>query len=114
MSTATSGATIFYTTDGSTPTHTGATATGATQTYNGQSIDIGNCGHTYFKAIAYESGYGDSVVSSQDYNHGSCGGFGPMSAQSSTVTVFSVWDGDWAILEEYDGNGNRIEGYVQG
>ncbi len=30
------------------------------------------------------------------------------------MTIFSVWDGDWAILEEYDANGNRVEGYVQG
>ena len=30
------------------------------------------------------------------------------------VVTFSVWDGDWAILEEYDGNGNRVQGYVQG
>src|SRR5881409_920501 len=33
---------------------------------------------------------------------------------SSTVTIFSVWDGDWAILEEYDATGARVQGYVQG
>ena len=30
------------------------------------------------------------------------------------TTVFSVWDGDWALLEEYDSSGNLFEGYVQG
>jgi hypothetical protein len=109
-------ATIFYTTDGSTPTHSGGTATGTTQTYSSQ-IDIGNCGDHPFKAIAYKAGWLDSDVSSQDYDHGTCGGggFGPMTAQSSTQSiVFSVWDGAWALLEEYDANGNRIEAYLQG
>jgi hypothetical protein len=32
----------------------------------------------------------------------------------SLQTIFSVWDGDWAILEEYDSSGTRVETYVQG
>ena len=36
------------------------------------------------------------------------------SSQSSTVTVFSVWDGDWAILEEYDSSGAVVQKYLQG
>ena len=30
------------------------------------------------------------------------------------TTVFSVWDGDWALVEEYDGSGNLFESYIQG
>ena len=33
---------------------------------------------------------------------------------SSTTTIFSVWDGDWAILEEYDATGALVQGYLQG
>src|SRR5207245_11070581 len=40
----------------------------------------------------------------------------PMIASSSatTVNIFSVWDGDWASLEEYDSTGARVQGYVEG
>ena len=31
-----------------------------------------------------------------------------------TTTIFSVWDGDWTLLEECDNTGARIEGYVEG
>jgi hypothetical protein len=45
------------------------------------------------------------------------GGNGPMTA-SATVTIFSVWDGDWAILEEYTtgyaSDKGLVEQYVQG
>ena len=34
--------------------------------------------------------------------------------QTSTTTIFSVWDGDWAILEEYTTGNVRVESYVQG
>ena len=36
------------------------------------------------------------------------------SEAQATVTIFSVWDGDWAVLEEYDQNHNLIQGYAQG
>lgn len=36
------------------------------------------------------------------------------SQPQGTVTIFSVWDGDWAVLEEYDQNHNLVQGYVQG
>jgi RHS repeat-associated protein len=108
-----SDATIFYTTDGSSPTHSGGTATGSTLTYTGP-IDIGTCGDHLFKGIEYHAGYLDSDVNSQDFNHGSCGGgFGPMSASSTTI-IFSVWDGDWAILEEYTSGNVLVEKYLQG
>jgi RHS repeat-associated protein len=32
----------------------------------------------------------------------------------SSVKTFSVWDGDWALLEEYSSTGARVQGYVQG
>jgi RHS repeat-associated protein len=78
MSTTTSGATIFYTTDGSAPTHNGATATGTTQVYTGPAR-VPNCVVTTFNALAYKSGYSDSNVSSYDadYTNGThCGGGG--------------------------------------
>src|SRR6266545_6583311 len=115
-----SDATIFYTTANnvspSDPTHNGSTATGSTLVYSGQ-INVPAGHDQFYRAIAYKSGYGDSVVNETDVdNTSSGGGQAPvrMSSSSSTVTVFSVWDGDWAILEEYDANGNRVEGYVQG
>jgi RHS repeat-associated protein len=38
-----------------------------------------------------------------------------LNSQPSTLNrLNSVWDGDWAILEEYDASGNLVEGYVQG
>jgi RHS repeat-associated protein len=35
-------------------------------------------------------------------------------APRGATVIYSVWDGDWAILEEYDNNGNRVQGYVEG
>ena len=116
MSTSTQGATIFYTTDGSTPTHSGASATGSTLVYSGP-IDIGTCGQRHFKALAYKSGYIDSTVSSLDTDHGDCGGGGMASMSAGptfTSITYSVWDGDWALLEEYDKNNNLIQKYLQG
>jgi RHS repeat-associated protein len=61
---------------------------------------------------------GASVGTFDASNTGTCSGqspqFGGPNTPSSTVTIFSVWDGDWAILEEYDASGNRVQGYVQG
>src|SRR5438309_3087597 len=37
-----------------------------------------------------------------------------LNSQPSSLNVFSVWDGDWAILEEYGPSNVRIESYVQG
>lgn len=38
----------------------------------------------------------------------------PMTVQPGTTVIYSVWDGDWAILEEYDQTGARVQGFVQG
>jgi RHS repeat-associated protein len=61
---------------------------------------------------------GASVGTFDASNTGTCSGqspqFGGPNTPSSTVTIFSVWDGDWAILEEYDAHGNRVQGYLQG
>jgi RHS repeat-associated protein len=122
LQTTTTGATIFYTTDGTNPTHNGGTATGTTQIYT-TAITVANCVDTGFYALAYKSGMSDSAVTSYDadYTNGThCGGgggimFGGMTMQTMvTTTIFSVWDGDWAILEEYDNTGARVQGYVQG
>jgi len=58
ISTATSGATIRYTTDGSTPTETNGTV---------YSSLLGISGNTVLNAIAYENGYIDSPVTSGTY-----------------------------------------------
>jgi hypothetical protein len=43
------------------------------------------------------------------------GGGATVPAPSVTTTsVFSVWDGDWALLEEYDASNNVLEKYVEG
>jgi uncharacterized repeat protein (TIGR03803 family) len=57
ISSTTSGVSIRYTTDGSTPTET----TGALLA-NGGTVSISSAGTTTLSAIAYESGYADSIV----------------------------------------------------
>ena len=43
------------------------------------------------------------------------GQFGPTNAGPTFTSItYSVWDGDWALLEEYDKTGAIIEKYVQG
>ena len=76
MSTATTGATIFYTTNSTIPTHNGATPTGTTQVYTGP-VTVGKCNVIFFEALAYKSGMSDSVVTTRnaDYTAASkCGG----------------------------------------
>jgi RHS repeat-associated protein len=111
ISTTTSGAQIRYTLDGTTPTSTYGTLINGS---SGQtsSFSPGTTGKT-LNAIAFKSGMTDSDVNSADYWRDS-GQFAPMSASSSTVTIFSVWDGDWAILEEYAPGNVLIEKYLQG
>jgi RHS repeat-associated protein len=121
MSTTTTGATIFYTNDGTSPTHSGGTATGTTHIYT-TTVTVPNCVDSPFSALAYKAGMTDSIVTNYDadYTNGTrCGGgmmmMGGMSMPTMvTTTTFSVWDGDWAILEEYDNTGARLQGYVQG
>lgn len=72
MSTATSGATIFYTVSSiqppSNPTHNGSTPTGSTYVYTGPyNVSIGF--HRYFKAIAYKAGMTDSIVTWHDVHN---------------------------------------------
>jgi hypothetical protein len=62
ISTTTAGASIHYTTDGSTPSETTGTL------YNGVAITVGST--TTVKAIAYESGFNDSTISSATYTIG--------------------------------------------
>jgi RHS repeat-associated protein len=58
---------------------------------------------------------GASVGSFDAGNTATCGGNGPMNAGPTFTSItYSVWDGDWALLEEYDKNRNLIEKYVQG
>ena len=61
----TSGATIFFTTDGTTPTHSGASPTGTTQTYSSGFVVSAT---TTIKALGYSSGMVDSGVVSSLYS----------------------------------------------
>jgi RHS repeat-associated protein len=118
MTTSTSGATIFYTTNNNSapadPTHTGSTPGSGTSVYR-SAISVPAGHDQFYKAIAYKSGLADSVVSETDVDNTSGGGMSPMTASSSFTSItYSVWDGDWALLEEYDKNGNLVEKYLQG
>jgi RHS repeat-associated protein len=125
MSTTTTGAKIFYTINGATPTHNGSSPTGGTLVYSGP-ITVGKCNNMFFKALAYKSGMTDSIVTTYDADYSglpNCGGgnFAMMqlttdSTQSATVTtiIYSVWDGDWAILEEYTTENVLVQKYLQG
>ena len=116
MSTATAGATIFYTVGNSTPpapTHTGSTPTGSTLVYSGP-INVDWQVYEEFKAIAYKAGMTDSNVTSFVADNRGIQGPQSGSTSSSSAIVFSVWDGDWALLEEYGTENTLLESYVQG
>ena len=55
---------VFYTTDGSTPTHSGETPTGTTSRFYGD-ILIGPQHGVYFKALGHRANYSDSGVSAE-------------------------------------------------
>ncbi|MGA3008462.1 MAG: choice-of-anchor tandem repeat GloVer-containing protein, partial [Opitutaceae bacterium] len=65
ITSATNGALIAYTTDGSTPTEVGATVTHGSMLSNGGIVAIS--GSTTLKAIAFEAGFADSTVTSGSY-----------------------------------------------
>ncbi len=65
ISSSTNGATIIYTTDGSTPTEVGGSITNGIALSNGGSVSIGTT--TTLKAIAYETGFTDSGIASGLY-----------------------------------------------
>jgi len=65
LSDSTGGATIFYTTDGTTPTHSGSTPTGTTQVY---SSTISVTSSKTIKTIAYLSGAPDSGLVTAAYS----------------------------------------------
>ena len=65
MSSATSGASIAYTTDSSTPAENGGSVTTGTLLSNGGSIPVPAT--TTIKAIAFASGYTDSTVATAAY-----------------------------------------------
>src|SRR6266404_8934220 len=124
MSTTTAGATIFYTKSSTDPapmpTHNGLTPTGSTLKYTGPvSVAVGT--EKFFKAIAYKSGMINSTPTTYDADN-TGGGMAPMiggamSAQAMTMvttTIYSVWDGDWAILEEYTTGNVLLQKYLQG
>jgi AraC-like DNA-binding protein len=65
INTSTIGASIIYTTDGTTPAETGGTATNGTSIASGATVTIS--ANTTLKAIAYDSGLTDSTVASGVY-----------------------------------------------
>jgi endoglucanase len=107
ISTTTSGASIRYTTDGSTPSETAGTL------YSGPVI-INSA--TTLKAIAYESGMADSSVSSATYTFGS----GPLAIAGTSEsgddggghTVATTLDGNFSTYWQSTTNGTS-SAYVQ-
>jgi hypothetical protein len=103
ISGATSGATVHYTTDGSTPT-------GSSPVYGG-AITISST--TTLKAIAVKSGSTDSAVATATYTIGSTSGSCP--AQSDTpdfgpnVHVFDPSMGNAAIQSQLDAQFNQMK-----
>ena len=61
MSTSTAGATIFYTTNSTPPTHNGSNPNGSTIIYNGP-VSVGKSQDEFFEAVAYKSGMSDSNI----------------------------------------------------
>jgi len=60
--------TIFYTTNGTTPTHNGSTpGTGTAVFTNDYPVPYGSW--RYFRAICYKDGYDDSNMSSEDISN---------------------------------------------
>jgi hypothetical protein len=88
MSTATTGATIFYTIGNSdyvTPTHNGITATGTTKIYTGAVIVLQGK-FKFIEAVAYKSGMNDSVFTEfeADNTGGGGGGQAPIQLSASS------------------------------
>ncbi len=90
ISTTTSGASIRYTTDGSTPGETAGTL------YSGP-VSIGST--TTLKAIAYESGMADSAVASAAYSFG-----GPGSLAIAATSESGDDGGGHTVAATIDGN----------
>jgi RHS repeat-associated protein len=125
LSTTTSGATIFYTVKNIgtnvPPTHSGGTATGGTLIYSSP-VNVVAGADKIFQAVAYKAGMTDSVITQFEADNTNPGGFAiirggvvsPMSPTLVTTTIYSVWDGDWALLEEYAPGNILTQKYVQG
>jgi hypothetical protein len=103
IATATSGATIHYTTDGSTPT-------AASPTYGGP-VTVSSSGT--LKAIATKSGMTDSAVASASFTIATSGGGSysqGVSELGSTATVWFKLNGsaNFVILHYQVGNGSQV------
>jgi uncharacterized repeat protein (TIGR03803 family) len=68
ISTTTSGASVVYTTDGSTPAEVGGSVTNGTLLSNGGTVSISAT--TRLKALAFEAGFTDSLITSGLYTIG--------------------------------------------
>ncbi|HEV8072911.1 MAG TPA: chitobiase/beta-hexosaminidase C-terminal domain-containing protein, partial [Opitutaceae bacterium] len=102
ISTTTSGASIRYTTDGSTPSETAGTI------YSGP-VSIGST--TTLKALAYESGFTDSTVTSETYTISTGGGtvatptFSPAGGTYSSAQTVTLSDSTSGATIYYTTNG---------
>uniref|UniRef100_A0A4Y8PSU6 beta-glucosidase n=2 Tax=Paenibacillus athensensis TaxID=1967502 RepID=A0A4Y8PSU6_9BACL len=96
ITTATSGATIKYTTDGSTPSSASATYTGAINVASSQTI----------KAIAIKSGLADSPLATASYT---ISGAAVNLALNKSATAFSVTGANTAAMATDGNTGTRWE-----
>ncbi|MGA3006409.1 MAG: chitobiase/beta-hexosaminidase C-terminal domain-containing protein, partial [Opitutaceae bacterium] len=67
ITSSTGGASIAYTTDGTTPAESAGTVTNGISLANGGSVSVSTNGATTLKAIAFETGFTDSTVGSATY-----------------------------------------------
>src|SRR5262249_16691651 len=104
ISTTTPGATIRYTTDGSTPTETAGTV------YSGP---ISLAATTTIKAIAFESGFVDSAVASGTYTVASSGGNPTFVQSNATASNSSSTSSQTVGFSSGVGSGHAIFVFAQ-
>src|SRR5580700_8743287 len=100
ITSATSGALIRYTTDGSTPSETAGTL------YSGTAVSIGST--TTLNAIAYETGFTDSAVTSGTYTISTGGGSTPITLEAEDLSPVGT-GATVSISDDANASGGVVE-----